>query len=395
MATKKTTGTSKKVAKKKPVTRKKAAPASRKRKTTARKPVKKTAKPRILNELKKTGLGIAILLAVCLTTAMLADIFIKSGRPVPTLISEIPDDQETTAPEKTAKKKYAVEREGASTPRTKAKAAGLKEKRKIAGKSSSVSSAVPDEGTTIVYEVFDDVDPVHPKPKVSTGTGDHTPQIAIIIDDIGYDKRLAMALVDLDREITFSILPFSPFGKTIAKRLKAKGAEVMLHLPMEPTQYPKVNPGPGALFASMSPDEMIAQLRKDLDAVPGVVGVNNHMGSRLTALPDKMNQIFTVLKKEDLFFIDSRTAPDSKGEASARLFMVKFSHRDVFLDNFQNVEYITGQFRKLIKRAKKHGTAIGIGHPYQATLDTLKKELPKMNGTIKLVPASQLVAIPG
>ena len=395
MATKKTTGTSKKVAKKKPVTRKKAAPASRKRKTTARKPVKKTAKPRILNELKKTGLGIAILLAVCLTTAMLADIFIKSGRPVPTLISEIPDDQETTAIEKTAKKKYAVEREGASTPRTKAKAAGLKEKRKIAGKSSSVSSAVPDEGTTIVYEVFDDVDPVHPKPKVSTGTGDHTPQIAIIIDDIGYDKRLAMALVDLDREITFSILPFSPFGKTIAKRLKAKGAEVMLHLPMEPTQYPKVNPGPGALFASMSPDEMIAQLRKDLDAVPGVVGVNNHMGSRLTALPDKMNQIFTVLKKEDLFFIDSRTAPDSKGEASARLFMVKFSHRDVFLDNFQNVEYITGQFRKLIKRAKKHGTAIGIGHPYQATLDTLKKELPKMNGTIKLVPASQLVAIPG
>ncbi|MCG8684749.1 MAG: divergent polysaccharide deacetylase family protein [Desulfobacterales bacterium] len=395
MATKKTTGTSKKVAKKKPVTRKKAAPASRKRKTTARKPVKKTAKPRILNELKKTGLGIAILLAVCLTTAMLADIFIKSGRPVPTLISEIPDDQETTAIEKTAKKKYAVEREGASTPRTKAKAAGLKEKRKTAGKSSSVSSAVPDEGTTIVYEVFDDVDPVHPKPKVSTGTGDHTPQIAIIIDDIGYDKRLAMALVDLDREITFSILPFSPFGKTIAKRLKAKGAEVMLHLPMEPTQYPKVNPGPGALFASMSPDEMIAQLRKDLDAVPGVVGVNNHMGSRLTALPDKMNQIFTVLKKEDLFFIDSRTAPDSKGEASARLFMVKFSHRDVFLDNFQNVEYITGQFRKLIKRAKKHGTAIGIGHPYQATLDTLKKELPKMNGTIKLVPASQLVAIPG
>jgi len=248
---------------------------------------------------------------------------------------------------------------------------------------------------SIVYEVFEDVDPGHTRKKpLSPGAGDNTPRIAIIIDDIGYDRRLAMALVDLDREITFSVLPFSPFGKKLAQRLSAKGAEVMLHLPMEPTQYPRVNPGPGALLASMSPDMMLTQLRKDLDAVPGVVGVNNHMGSRLTSISDKMNQIFTVLKKEDLFFIDSRTASNSQGEASARLFKLRFSHRDIFLDNNQNIEYISGQFRKLIKRAKKHGHAIGIGHPYQATLATLKIELPKLKGQIRVVPASSLVVIP-
>ena len=203
-----------------------------------------------------------------------------------------------------------------------------------------------------------------------------------------------MALLELDKDITFSILPFSPFGKTLAGRLSAKGAELMLHLPMEPTQYPRINPGPGALLASMTPDALINQLHLDLEAVPGVVGVNNHMGSRLTSLSDKMNQIFTVLKKEDLFFIDSRTAPDSKGEAAARLFMLRFSHRDVFLDNFQNYEYISGQFRKLIKRAEKHGHAIGIGHPYQATLDTLKIELPKIKGKVRVVRASRLVAVP-
>ena len=134
----------------------------------------------------------------------------------------------------------------------------------------------------------------------------------------------------MDPAITFSILPFSPHGKKIAGKLGPAGAELMLHLPMEPTEYPRVKPGPGALLSSMSPDLLLKQLRKDLDAVPGVIGVNNHMGSKLTAQSDQMNQIFTVLKQKDLFFIDSRTSPDSKGEASARLFMLRFSQRDIF-----------------------------------------------------------------
>ena len=221
------------------------------------------------------------------------------------------------------------------------------------------------------------------------------PQIAIIIDDIGYDKKLALALFAVHPDITFSVLPFSPHGKRIATTLSAKGAELMLHLPMEPAQYPKVNPGPGALLSSMTPDVLLGQLRKNLNAVPGVIGVNNHMGSKLTADEDKMHQIFTVLKQKNLFFIDSRTSAQSKGEAAARMFLLKFSHRDVFLDNFQNVPYITGQLKKLVKEAHKHGTAIGIGHPYQATLDALKRELPKLNGKVEVVPASRLVAIPG
>jgi polysaccharide deacetylase 2 family uncharacterized protein YibQ len=223
---------------------------------------------------------------------------------------------------------------------------------------------------------------------------DVVPRIAIIIDDIGYDKNLAMGLLDIDKNITFAILPFSPAGAQLAHSLSAKGAELMLHLPMEPTQYPKVNPGPGALLSSMSPDELLTQLREDIRAVPGTVGANNHMGSRLTADSDKMNQIFTVLKQKNMFFIDSRTSVESKGEQSARMFQLKFSHRDVFLDNFQDVEYISGQIEKLIKQAKDHGSAIGIGHPHQATLDALKRELPKIRKKVRLVPASKLVEVP-
>jgi polysaccharide deacetylase 2 family uncharacterized protein YibQ len=145
----------------------------------------------------------------------------------------------------------------------------------------------------------------------------------------------------------------------------------------------------------MSPDVLIAQLEKNLDEVPGAAGVNNHMGSRLTTEATQMYQVFSILRKRNLFFVDSMTARDSQCRAAARLLQVRFGERDVFLDNIQEQGYITGQFAQLKKIAQKHGRAIGIGHPYPATLETLKVELPKIKGQFKVVPASRMVVIPG
>jgi polysaccharide deacetylase 2 family uncharacterized protein YibQ len=342
---------------------------------------RKKKKPDLGKELKKIVLGVAILLAVCLTVAMIADIFFipgqrKSREPSKTKITQTDKPSKGKLGEKTKRILPVIEDMG--DIRNKKPSAGLRDK-----------SQRP-----ILYEIFEDLDhsPVDKKP-VLPKVKDQIPKIAIIIDDIGYDRQIAMELYLLDSNLTFSVLPFSPFGPAIAQKLSAKGAQLMLHLPMEPFQYPKADPGPGALFASMTPDMLLSQLRKDLKEVPGVVGVNNHMGSKLTADSAKMNQIFTILKKKDLFFVDSRTSSISQGEASARLFKLRFAHRDVFLDNSQNIPYITGQFAKLIKYAQKHGTAIGIGHPYRVTLETLKIELPKLKGKIRIVPASQLVTI--
>jgi len=118
------------------------------------------------------------------------------------------------------------------------------------------------------------------------------------------------------------------------------------------------------------------------------------MGSELTTHSDQMNQIFTILKKENLFFIDSRTSLKSRGQASARLLKLKFAHRDVFLDNHQDAEYIAGQFAKLVSLARKQGSAVGIGHPYRATFLVLSKELPKLKNKVEIVRASELTAVP-
>ncbi|MEE4362369.1 MAG: divergent polysaccharide deacetylase family protein [Desulfotignum sp.] len=333
-------------------------------------------------ELKKVVIGILVLVAVCLTGAMLADIFIR--RPAQ------PPEKTQKVAGKPAVKPDARKSEGMDLPPPvyedisdlppKKPQPGLMEK----------------NGHPIVYEVFEGLGEIQKHPSASRPLPeDGTIRMALIIDDIGYDKKIAMALHTLEPNISFSVLPWSPFGRVISRMLADRGAEIMLHLPMEPMEYPSVNPGPGALLTSMPPDMLIAQLEKNLKEVPGVSGVNNHMGSMFTTQANQMNQVFTILKKEDLFFIDSRTAKNSQCRASARLLQVRFAERDVFLDNVQEVDYITGQFAQLKKIAKKHGAAIGIGHPYPATLETLKIELPKLKGKIEIIPASRMVRIPG
>jgi polysaccharide deacetylase 2 family uncharacterized protein YibQ len=217
------------------------------------------------------------------------------------------------------------------------------------------------------------------------------PWIAIIIDDIGYDAVVAEKFIGLNAAITLSILPHSPHQREIVRMAREKGLDLMLHLPMEPLEYPAVNPGPGALMSAMTPDALIRQLNDDLDAVPYIKGVNNHMGSRLTASSDQMNQILSSIKKRDLFFIDSRTTTNSQARSSARLFQVPFAERDVFLDNVQEPEAIRRQFRLLLQKAAANGQALAIGHPHGVTLQILKEELPEIQKKVTIVPASTLV----
>ena len=105
----------------------------------------------------------------------------------------------------------------------------------------------------------------------------------------------------------------------------------------------------------MTPDELINQLEKNLNTMPGVKGVNNHMGSKLTAESAQMYQIFSVLKNRGLFFIDSRTTSDSLCKPSARLFQVPFAQRDVFIDHYPKPDFIRKQIKELIRIARSNG----------------------------------------
>ena len=233
------------------------------------------------------------------------------------------------------------------------------------------------------------------KPVKSTTPAKHRPLVAIIIDDLGYDKKIAIKFSKLNAVLTFSILPHSPFQKTIAHLSREKGFDIMLHLPMEPVEYPDVNPGPGTLLTSMTPDQLTRQLENDLDAVPFIKGVNNHMGSKMTAASSQMYQIFTILKKRGLDFVDSRTTVETLCKPSARLFQIPFAQRDVFLDHVATVEFIRKQLNELVRIAQHNGYAVGIGHPHSLTYQVLREMLPELQKKVRLVPASEIVDLVG
>ena len=249
----------------------------------------------------------------------------------------------------------------------------------------------------IVFEVY----PREQKPPSPPLTGDDAgampdatgskPSIAIIIDDIGYDRAIAKRLIALDPALTLSILPFSPFNREIAAAARNAGLEIMLHLPMEPMEYPAIDPGPGVLLTTMAPDTLLRNLENDIADVPYIKGVNNHMGSKLTAESIQLYQIFSVLKKRGLFFIDSCTTEKSLCEPSAGKLRVPFARRDIFLDNSLSEADIKRQLDLLLDIARHEGSAIGIAHPHPETCKVLEQTLPSLRNQARLVPVSNLI----
>jgi polysaccharide deacetylase 2 family uncharacterized protein YibQ len=242
------------------------------------------------------------------------------------------------------------------------------------------------------YEVYPPPEPpTKPLARLHQLPGDHPPVVAIVIDDIGYDRHIAEKLLAMDAPLTFSVLPYGPFSRKIAGEARSKGHEIMLHLPMEPKEYPAVNPGPGSLLNKMTPDEFIGQLKADIDQIPGLKGVNNHMGSAISTSPARMRQIFTILKKEGLYYIDSRTTAETVARPSAELLHMPFTERDIFIDHVETRDFIRKQLHKLIKRARRQGYAVGIAHPHAITYKVLTELLPELKKSVELVPASMVI----
>lgn len=218
------------------------------------------------------------------------------------------------------------------------------------------------------------------------------PLIAIIVDDLGADLVMMQKFLDLQLNITAAVLPNVPHARAVAELAHADGREVLLHIPMEPQDYPAIDPGENALLVTLSQAEVQQRLRSYLQTVPWVVGANNHMGSRFTESREGMRGVLQILKEQGLFFIDSRTTADSIAIVEAKKIGIAHAGRDVFLDNGINEEDIRRQIRKLVKIALAEGSAIGICHPHLETVAALKMEAPSFAAAgVTLVAASALV----
>jgi polysaccharide deacetylase 2 family uncharacterized protein YibQ len=237
---------------------------------------------------------------------------------------------------------------------------------------------------------------LEPPPKHLGGSAKTQPIIALIIDDLGNQRLPGIRAIELDGPVACAIMPFTAHATSLAEHAFAEGKEVILHLPMQPVEMDRIA-GPGEISLDTDRDGLAYILDQNLGSVPHSVGISNHMGSLITRHPGHMRWLMQELSSRgNLFFIDSFTTPDSVAYEIAIETGIPAARRHIFLDNEQTQLAIDTQFERLKRRARRHGYAIGIGHPYPATLDYLQTALPELEKQgFQLVPVSQIVEFLG
>lgn len=218
------------------------------------------------------------------------------------------------------------------------------------------------------------------------------PRVAIILDDVGLGsmKSFRQAL-EIPYPLTFAVIPFRRFTKECATMARGRGFEMIVHMPMEPYNYPQQDPGPGAIFEKDSIEIIEQKIQAALDSVMYGRGMNNHMGSKITALPFTMRVILSKLKREGLFFVDSRTTPDTVVIREATQLGVPAISRNVFLDNSRDPADIRTQLEEVIAIAKEQGYVVALGHNYPETIAVLEAEMPRLDREVNFVFVRELV----
>ncbi|MFJ4351582.1 divergent polysaccharide deacetylase family protein [Pseudomonas sp. NPDC089428] len=211
--------------------------------------------------------------------------------------------------------------------------------------------------------------------------------LSIIIDDLGQSPERDSRTLALPGPVTMAIMPDTPHATDFARQAHKAGKTVILHMPMDPAT------GPYAWHPGIPIEELARRLDAALAKVPYAAGINNHMGSRMTAQREPMAWLMGELQRRHLFFVDSRTSAATVAAAEAQAQGLAHVSRDVFLDDVRTTEAITRQLQQGIALARKQGSAVLIGHPYPQTLEVLARELPQLKDQgVTLIRLQQMIA---
>ena len=226
-------------------------------------------------------------------------------------------------------------------------------------------------------------------------------RIAIVVDDFGdaagAHGDLFRAFCQIPQPLTLAVLPNEGDVSAVLTMAQERDHEIILHLPMEPDDYPHSDPGDGAIFSHQDDDTIRQLVRRALARVPDAAGINNHMGSRATADSRVMEAVLSEIKARNLYFLDSRTSGRSVAMITAAALELPAARRDLFIDPVDErgrvtVSTIEGQLWKLADMARDTGQAIGIGHDRRETLRALESTLPRLESRgHHFVPVSELV----
>jgi uncharacterized protein len=222
---------------------------------------------------------------------------------------------------------------------------------------------------------------------------DRRPRIAIVMNDLGKSQAATNAAIqNLGGAIT---LAFSPYADNLTQWValaRAGGHEVLLNVPMEPTDFPATDPGPQTLLTTLSARQNLERLDALLGRAQGFVGIATFAGSRFTTSTDAMRPVVDRLFARGLLLLDARTAPNSLAARVAEEVGVPRAYADRLLDQEASRAAIDRALADLERLARANGAALGIAQPFPVTFERLINWLPLVEGRgFAIVPVSAVV----
>lgn len=219
-------------------------------------------------------------------------------------------------------------------------------------------------------------------------------KVVIIIDDFGNGMKGTEEMFSLPVKLTVAVMPFLPTSVKDATRAHERGDDVLLHLPMEPKQGNPKWLGPGAVLANMTDEEVRQKVEAALDNVPYAIGINNHMGSKITGDERIMGVILSVCKERGLFFVDSKTNYRSvAGKVAYRMGLPRVENH-IFLDDTHTANHVQKQMGLVKNLAQDQRFCITIGHVGvygKETAAGIRSGVEQMKNDVEFVGVSDLV----
>ncbi len=221
------------------------------------------------------------------------------------------------------------------------------------------------------------------------------PRVALVVDELGARADVFERLRALGRPVTVAVLPGLPLSGRLAREAARAGFEVLVQLPLEPYRFPEVDPGPGVLLASMSPDEVTRRTRRLVASVPAAIGITTRMGSRFTEQRALMRALLEPVFLQGLFFVDSLTTHRSVGYDLARALGIPAARRQVFVDPDESEATARAGLQAVERWAERRGSVIAIAHGRLLTLRLLAEAVPRWDARgFRLVLVSELLDRP-
>ena len=227
-------------------------------------------------------------------------------------------------------------------------------------------------------------------------SGGRGARVAIVIGGLAVSQTgTQAAIAKLPGEVT---LAFAPQGNSIGRWMQAarqSGHEVVMQVPLEPFDYPSVNPGRNTLTVSATPDENLKSLRWALSRTTNYTGVMNYMGARFSADATAMGPFMAELGRRGLAYVDDGSSARSLAPDLALKDGVPFVAGDTAIDAVQDRGAILKKLDALEATARAKGSAVGIGSAFDLTVDTVSSWVieAKKRG-IEIVPISAVAVDP-